>query len=111
MRLQFLPTLGHNIVYFFVTGIANPSAGLIFAGVCTGWFIGLFLLSVTDLITRQHDSGLVSSINYVKNNAIDAALFFMILMFSANVVAGTSLAHICGKWVILDCLQLISSHC
>ena len=106
VMVPFLPAYMHNIVFYFVTGISNPSAGLLFAGLCTGWFIGLFILTVGDIISRKHKSGMLESIKYMKNNAIDALLFSFLLVFSASIVAGTSLAHICGRWVILGLVTI-----
>ncbi len=102
----FLPSYLHSIVFYFVTGISNPSAGLLFAGLCSGWFIGLLILTVGDIISRKHKSGMLESIKYMKNNLIDAFLFSFLLIFSASIVAGTSLAHICGRWVILGLVTI-----
>jgi hypothetical protein len=106
MVMPFMSPNIHNIVYYFVTGISNPSVGLLFAGICAGWFMGLFILTVSDIFTREYKSGLMESIEYIKQNPIDSLIFMFILIFSANIAAQTSLAHVCGRWMILGLVTI-----
>ena len=106
IMVPFLPANMAAIVQYLLTGISNPAAGLLFAAVCTGWFIGLFILQTADILTRGDESGTVKSIDYMQKNPIDTALFLAILILSAQIVAGTPMAHICGRWLILGLITI-----
>jgi hypothetical protein len=102
----FLPALAHNVVIYFLTGIANPSSGLLFAAICTGWLIGLVILQIADIITRGHNSATIATIEYIKDHPIDSVIFFLVLIFSASMIANTPMADICGRWLILGLVMI-----
>ena len=100
----FLPNIIHQLLLFFAAGIINLNAGMLIAGICTAWTIGLFYLGLADIITRDHDSSLVQSIDYIKQNPIDTFIGLFILALSTQLIASTSLAHLCGNWVMFGLL-------
>ena len=102
----FLPTLAHKVVIYFLTGIANPSSGLLFAAICTGWLIGLVILQIADITTRGYSSATIATIEYIKDHPIDSFIFFLILIFSASMIASTPMADICGRWLILGLVMI-----
>jgi hypothetical protein len=102
----FLPASMATVVQYLLTGISNPAAGLLFAAVCASWFVGLFILQIADILTRGNESGTIKSIDYMQKNPIDSALFLAILILSAQIVATTPMAHICGRWLILGLVTI-----
>lgn len=106
IMLPFLPTGIATVIHYVMMGVVNPSAGLPFAAVCTGWFIGLIILQITDIITRRHESETVKSIDYIQKNPINSILFLAVLMLCAQAAATTALAQLCGNWLILGLITI-----
>ena len=100
----FLPNLIHQLLVFFAAGIINLNVGMVIAGLCTAWTIGLLYLGLADTITRDYDSNLVHTIDYIKQNPIDPFIGLFILALSTQLIASTSLAHLCGNWVMFGLL-------
>lgn len=103
---QFLPNIIHKTLLYFAAGLVNTSTGMLLPAICTAWFAGLLVLTIADIISKGEDSNTAKTIMHIKNNAIDATLFLLFLIFSAKMIDGTELAHICGKWKDLSLLTV-----
>lgn len=108
MQYYFLPASLHQALLALAYGVTNAALGPTMVGLILGWYLGLFILVVCDIITRDKSSTSQTLLKcaWLRNHLLDAILFTIALIIGAHLMEGSAVAYVCGNWEIIGLLTI-----